>query len=520
MAETKFTLVIQAIDNATSVVRSLNGAIARTVAPARAASRAMRGLMVESGLKRVTSAAGDVGKSFGKLTSAVRGIAAAGAVATGALGGLFYALKQDADAGDMAVKSAQRAGTTVTEWQRLAYAADLSDTSSEELAKSLQAVSRNAVAAATGNQKAATWFRRAGINVKDQNGHMKSSVQIFNELSDLFQTMPDGMKKTALAQGLMSEAGANIIPLLNGGSKALREYSDEAERRGLVDEKLAREQEAFNDNQTRLFASMRGISKAISSALVPALNEILPPISEWIVANRELVGGKAKEFVDGLRESLPQFLAGLRDVLAVIWGVVKAVNAVVQFFGGWQTVIYAVAAVLGAKLVLALVGVTQAVVGLGLALLTTPIGWFMAGVALIAGAAYLIVRNWGPIKAWFGRLWGGIVDIFDKSVATIGDLVRFLTKTVLYPFIEMLRLVNSLLPDSAKQTAVGQKLQAGLNWLDQPAQSALGQAATAKVGGVLNVKIDAEGRARVTKAEGSGGFNLDVETGYTMAGAY
>lgn len=38
-------------------------------------------------------------------------------------------------------------------------------------------------------------------------------------------------------------------------------------------------------------------------------------------------------------------------------------------------------------------------------------GWVIGGVALVAGAAYLIVSSWGPIKGFFSGLWGGIQSI-------------------------------------------------------------------------------------------------------------
>lgn len=37
----------------------------------------------------------------------------------------------------------------------------------------------------------------------------------------------------------------------------------------------------------------------------------------------------------------------------------------------------------------------------------------VAGIALLAGAAYLIIKYWTPIKTFFVNLWGGIVGIFS-----------------------------------------------------------------------------------------------------------
>lgn len=45
----------------------------------------------------------------------------------------------------------------------------------------------------------------------------------------------------------------------------------------------------------------------------------------------------------------------------------------------------------------------------GLALLTTPVGWFMLAVVAIAGAAYLIYRNWASIGPWLASVWQGVM---------------------------------------------------------------------------------------------------------------
>ncbi len=59
----------------------------------------------------------------------------------------------------------------------------------------------------------------------------------------------------------------------------------------------------------------------------------------------------------------------------------------------------------------------------GIMLLANPITWIVlaivAAVALLAGAAFLIYRNWGGISAWFGRLWQGIATAASGAIRFI-----------------------------------------------------------------------------------------------------
>jgi hypothetical protein len=49
-------------------------------------------------------------------------------------------------------------------------------------------------------------------------------------------------------------------------------------------------------------------------------------------------------------------------------------------------------------------------------------GWIIVGVALIAGAAYLIIDNWKPISGWFSNLWNGVKSYFSTTWTIIKNL--------------------------------------------------------------------------------------------------
>jgi len=70
---------------------------------------------------------------------------------------------------------------------------------------------------------------------------------------------------------------------------------------------------------------------------------------------------------------------------------------------------------------------------LSLALLTTPIGWIISGVAALAGAVYLIYRNWDGIAEWFGNLWQGVKGFFSRGAGEIAaDLVAWTPAGLIY----------------------------------------------------------------------------------------
>ena len=182
------------------------------------------------------------------------GLAGIGLSATAAAAALVGSVKAAADYGDQLDNMAQRTGVAVEELSRLQYAAKLSDTSTEALAKGVANLSKLMVGAANGGAESGKLFERFGISLRNADGTMRSTTEVLYDLSDVFTAMPDGPEKTALAMDFFGKKlGTELIPLLNQGSAGLRAMCDEAERLGLVlNAEQAKAAAEFNDNLDRL----------------------------------------------------------------------------------------------------------------------------------------------------------------------------------------------------------------------------------------------------------------------------
>src|SRR5262245_8572601 len=167
-------------------------------------------------------------------------------------------------------KMAQKVGVSVEELTQLRVAADLSDVSMETLSKSMGILSKNMVAAASGNKEFKDTFDQLGISVRDAAGNIKSPIQVLTEMADKFGKTADGAVKTEAALKLLGRAGKDLIPLLNEGSGSLREFADLAERMGLViSRNTANQTQKFNDNMKILKLGMEGVANLVVKELIP-----------------------------------------------------------------------------------------------------------------------------------------------------------------------------------------------------------------------------------------------------------
>lgn len=144
-----------------------------------------------------------------------------------------------------------------------------------------------------------------------------------------------------------------------------------------------------------------------------------------------------------------------------------------------------------------------AVVNLGIAFMATPLGWITAGIAALAVAGYLIVRNWEGIKTFWAALWAGIVENVRAAYAYIEPLIKAIGGAM------------RLVPAGAVVRAAGMAASA----MNAPAQG--GAAALQKVdaGGEIRIVIDENRRAKATARMNNPGLHTTVDQGVIMGGA-
>ena len=112
-------------------------------------------------------------------------------------------------------------------------------------------------------------FDALGLSVRDSQGNLKSTEQVFGEISDRFKEMPAGTTKAALAMELFSRQGRKLIPLLDEGSEALNKWNYQ------TSENFSQNAEYFNDQVTMLKFGFDGFRKQLADALLPTLNNLL-----------------------------------------------------------------------------------------------------------------------------------------------------------------------------------------------------------------------------------------------------
>lgn len=203
------------------------------------------------------------------------GVAAAGAVGMAAL------TKAAIDNADAMYKQSQITGVQIGELSKLAHAGEGADVEFGDLTGSLGKFNKGIVAAAEGTGAQADAFKILGINIKNTDGSLKTTNELFGEVAQAFSQVEDGANKTAIAQDLFGKSGAALIPLLNGGKQGLKDAGDELERMGgVLDEKTGRAAEKFNDNLTAINKSLAHLGTIIAKEATEPLADLSDVLSD------------------------------------------------------------------------------------------------------------------------------------------------------------------------------------------------------------------------------------------------
>jgi lambda family phage tail tape measure protein len=282
-------------------------------------------------------------------------------------------------------------------------AAELSGSSIEGVAKGLNFLNKNMVAAATGGKDAAAAFQTIGVSTKDAQGNLRTADQVFLDVADRFATLRDGPEKAALAMRIFGKAGADLIPILNLGSKEIQRF-------GLnITQDFADKADAFNDQLGLAGAQVTNLSIQIGSALLPVINGLLAGLSGAVT--------QIGKWIEGLQTAYKEN-AAFKTSIDVLIGALTAL-ATVQVFSTFIAGAKAAILITG-TLIKALKGLTAANLLAGAAgfLKSKPglIAALVAGLGVGIDAAF----NQGKIVSGITR---GISGALDQAFGMFGAMV-------------------------------------------------------------------------------------------------
>lgn len=251
----------------------------------------------------VSTAAGTMGKALAAIGAGV------------SVAGITAWIKSGIAAADAAYQISQKTGLATKDVAGLQLAWKTGVGSADGMTAAMAKMSKSMVDSSGA-------YRLLGVNVKNADGTFRSTKDVLYDTADAFAGIKDGAGKTALAMEIFGKSGAELLPMLNGGSAGLRDMAEMAERLGLViDQDTAAAADSFNDTIDLLKTSTTGMATQIAAQILPTLNS--------------LAGGFLNAMTQGdtLKQVANAVASGLKILYTVIAGGIQIVATLGQGFG-------------------------------------------------------------------------------------------------------------------------------------------------------------------------------------------
>ena len=228
------------------------------------------GLQANPMLESLASHFDDTKKEVGEA------IVIVGALVT-AYGDLAIELSKTAD---NLLTMSSTTGLSTDTLQELQYASEFVDVSVETVNGSMTKMIRTMGQARDGNKDLQKEYARLGVRYKEHDGELRDSEAVFYDVIDALGKIQNETERDAKAMEIFGRSARDLNPLIEAGSRRLRELAEEAHKMGYVlSNETLQEAGALDDAMQRMNRKMETLKLHLGEFLVPLLTDFVDLLS-------------------------------------------------------------------------------------------------------------------------------------------------------------------------------------------------------------------------------------------------
>lgn len=366
-----------------------------------------------AGLASAAAKADQVSQSASKVANATKGISTA---AAGLVTGLAASAIKSAQLSDDLNTLAKQSGLTTEEIQKMNYAQDLIDVSTDTMIASIKKMTNTLKS----SEKS---FENIGVATRDANGEFRDSTEIWYDVLEALSQVENETERDTLAMSIFGKSASELAGVIDDGGEALRNLGDQAARTGLImSQDTLDSLNAVNDKIDTVKATA---TATIATTGAKAL-EVLTPVFEMVISKI----GEVLEWIGSLDADQLKLIVTIAAVVAAISpiaGIISGISGAVSGFLNFMPKVANVAA-----------NIVKFAAN-------NPILLIAAAVASITA---LIIANWDKIKPVLDAIWAKVKSIAEaiaEKVTTVFNTVKNAVRTAINAVISVINgLINGL----------------------------------------------------------------------------
>ncbi|WP_375706124.1 phage tail protein [Bartonella sp. AA2SXKL] len=364
------------------------------------------------GIVRFSAAVKNMTKSLHGVQSALSTAASRASVFTGVLGlaggGLVASVAaltmKTMHLGDSLYHASHHLNMSVASLQLWGDAADNSGTSAELFQQSLAVLNRRSAQAYAGQKRGMMGFEALGISVKNTSGKLKSTSVLLEEITDKMSKMKSQAQRQHIAALLFGGDGKEMATMLAQGMAPIKELFAKARKgKWLIGADVARYAADLSDKLGAFKKKIGGIASFIGARFMPVINDMIDGFSKLIDENRDLIQTTVASWAKTLKKVLNDLInptsdlrKGISDLIERIKGWFQWLEPLIGEITLFKVGLVALGSFIFGPLIAAAGAAGAAFVTLGYTIMTTPIGWLIGGIAVLAA----LYKYWDELNAW------------------------------------------------------------------------------------------------------------------------
>lgn len=254
-----------------------------------------------------------------------------------------------------------------------------------------------------------------GLQVEDSAGNMRPITDLLDEIYNKTASMGNVKRSSLLKQIFGEEAGSGMSELISQqGAGAIGELikqlknstGEAAQAARIMEDNIGGDLKNLESSWEDLGITITNVNEGPLRDSIKSVNEIVASVTKWVQENPALAGSIAKWAAVGL------------IVISVLGGLAVVIGSLMIIFSGIAKTILGTWAVFSK--------IKPVLMGIGI---VAKIGLlpFLIIIALIAGAAYLIWKNWDWLSAKFTAWWEGMKSAWNAGGM---ELVGYIASTL------------------------------------------------------------------------------------------
>lgn len=397
------SLLLRAVDGVTAPLQRINAQIEKVTGPATVAGNALASLGKAGGFEQLREAAGAVLTNIRNVGSEAAALGKKVAVGLGVAGFASYEFIQRAVESGAALKfQSQRLGVSVDELSSYGFAAKEAGVNQEEFSTGLDYFNRilGQTKAGRGRLRPLLQGVTGGASVLKQLESANGTGAALGVLVQRLNELPDANNRAALAGAAFGPGAKEMLNFALLGSTRIRLLREEFLRTAGSQEEFADGSKRVVQAEALLDAAWTGTRNTLLVPLFPVLREQLAKLTGYLVDHRQEIRAWAQDGAQAVGEFAGSLPGRIQSFIAFTRRVRAALQPVADLVGGWPTLFATVGAgILAGPLIGAIAQLTASVVMLGGAIVLTPFGWVIGGLAALGIAVLAVTGHYNDMIA-------------------------------------------------------------------------------------------------------------------------